>query len=127
MFPASRLARQFLRYASAGAAGTLVQYALLFALVEGFGAGAVAASTAGAVAGAVVNYLLNYRYTFASARPHREAAFRYLVVSLLGIALNALVVALVIRAIGSHYAVAQVVASAVVLVFAFLVNRLWTF
>jgi putative flippase GtrA len=119
--------RQFVRYAAAGAAGTLLQYAILFLLVEAAGAGALAASTCGAIAGAVVNYLLNYRYTFGSARPHREAASRYVAVSVAGIAVNGGVIAIAAHVLGSHYLVAQVLASAVVLIFAFLVNRLWTF
>ncbi|HEX7273768.1 MAG TPA: GtrA family protein [Casimicrobiaceae bacterium] len=118
---------QFTKYAAAGAAGTAVQYALLFLLVESGVMSAVPASTCGAAAGAIVNYMLNYRYTFRSRRPHTEASLKYLLVSLAGIALNAAVVALGTSVLGLHYLVAQVVATGIVLVIAFATNRAWTF
>ena len=117
---------QFLRYAGAGAAGTLVQYATLVVLVQTQAAGAVAASTLGAIAGALVNYVLNHRLTFASERTHAQALPRFAAVAAAGIAVNALVVALLVGA-GAHYLVAQVVATGVVLVAGYLANRAWTF
>jgi len=118
---------QFVKYAIAGAGGTAVQYAILFALVELAAAPPVFASTVGAVAGALVNYVLNYHYTFQSRRPHREAATRYLTVSVVGIVLNAAVLALAMTLPGMHYFVAQLLATATVLIAAFLANRTWTF
>ena len=82
---------QFVRYAAAGAAGTVIQYLLLMALVEGAAVRPVIASTCGAVAGAFVNYLLNYRYTFGSSRPHAVAFVKYFTVTVAGILLNAIV------------------------------------
>jgi putative flippase GtrA len=118
---------QFIKYASSGAVGTAVHYLLLAALVEGVGVGAVAASSCGAIAGALVNYGLNYRYTFRSTRPHRESLVKFAVVSVAGIAINALVVAVGTTTFGWHYLLAQVVATGVVLGSAFAVNRAWTF
>ncbi|MFO1414637.1 MAG: GtrA family protein [Burkholderiales bacterium] len=117
---------QFLRYAGAGAVGTLAQYALLVALVQGQVAGPVLAATLGALLGALVNYVLNHRFTFGSARPHAHALPRFAAVAAAGIAVNALVVAVLVHA-GIHYLVAQVVATGVVLVVGYLANRAWTF
>ena len=112
----------------AGAGGTATQYSLLFLLVEGAGIGAVLASTCGAVAGAVVNYVLNYRYTFRSRQPHAEAMTKYFIVSAAGIALNAVVLAVAMSALPDlGYVVAQVLATGVVFVVAFAMNRAWTF
>lgn len=121
------IAPQFVRYAGAGAIGTAAHYALLIGLVQLAHMGAVAASTAGAVTGALVNYALNHRYTFASARRHRDAMPRFLLVAILGIALNALVMVAVLAIAGTHYLVAQIVATATVLATGFLANRRWTF
>jgi len=117
---------QFLRYAGAGAAGTLLQYALLVVLVQAQWAGAVVASTLGAIAGALVNYVLNHRFTFASRRAHGTALPRFAAVAAIGIVLNALVVATLVNA-GAHYLVAQVAATGLVLVAGYLANRAWTF
>ena len=121
------MAPQFLRYAGAGAVGTGFHYAVLIGLVQLARLDAVVASTAGAFAGALVNYALNHRYTFASGRAHRRALPRFALVAAAGIALNALVMAAVLAFAGSHYLVAQVVATGAVLAAGYLANRAWTF
>ena len=118
---------QFVRYAAAGAAGTVVQYLLLMALIEAGGVRPVLASTWGAVAGAFLNYLLNYRYTFRSSRPHAVAFVKYFTVTAAGIVLNAIVLAAAMSLLGFAYLPAQVLATAVVLLAAFTTNRAWTF
>ena len=118
---------QFIKYAAAGAAGTIIQYLLLMALVEGAGVRPVLASTWGAVGGAFVNYLLNYRYTFRSSRPHAVAFVKYFTVTGAGILLNAIVLVGATSLLGLPYLAAQVLATAVVLLAAFTTNRAWTF
>jgi putative flippase GtrA len=118
---------QFSRYAGAGALGTLAHYATLIMLVQGGVAMPVVGSTVGAVAGALVNYLLNYHFTFRSTRAHAHAAPRFAAVAAAGIVLNTAVFALLLAEVGTHYLVAQVVATLVVLVFGYLANRRWTF
>jgi putative flippase GtrA len=117
---------QFLRYASAGAVGTALQYATLVLLVQAQWAGPVTASTVGAIGGALVNYLLNHRFTFASERAHAHALPRFAAVALAGIVVNALVVGALVGA-GVHYLAAQVVATGAVLVAGYAANRAWTF
>jgi putative flippase GtrA len=121
------MAPQFVRYAGAGAIGTGAHYAVLIALVQLAGTGAVAASTAGAVAGALVNYGLNHRYTFASRKAHAQALPRFAAVAVAGIALNALVLAATLAAFDPPYLVAQVVATGAVLLAGYVANRAWTF
>lgn len=118
---------QLFKYGAAGAVGTAAQYAILIGLVEALHGNPVVASTLGAVAGAVVNYLLNYHYTFRSERPHAVSLAKYAVVSAVGIALNAVVLAGATTWLGMHYVGAQVLATVVVFVMAFAVNRAWTF
>jgi len=118
---------QFLRYGTAGAVGTALQYAILVSLVQLTRTPAVAASTAGAVAGALVNYVLNHRWTFASTRTHDHALPRFAAVALAGIALNAIVMLTMLKLFGVHYLLAQAVATGVVVVAGFLANRAWTF
>jgi putative flippase GtrA len=118
---------QFLRYAAAGAAGTAVHYLVLIVLVQAAAVGAVVASTLGAVAGALVNYRLNHRYTFDSDKPHAHALPRFAAVALAGVAVNAAVLSLMLAFITPHYLLAQLAATAVVLIAGFAVNRVWTF
>jgi putative flippase GtrA len=118
---------QLIKYGTAGAVGTAVQFAILVGLVEFFRSNAVLASTLGAVAGGVVNYVLNYEFTFQSRRPHADSLLKYLMVSVAGLALNALVLTAGISVLGLHYFGAQLFATAVVFCAAFAVNRAWTF
>jgi len=121
------MAPQFLRYAGAGATGTLVHYAVLVALVQLANAAPVPASTAGAVAGAVINYGLNHRFTFASSKAHRTALPRFALIALAGVVVNALVLGALLTLPGLNYVVAQLLATVAVLVGGYLMNRAWTF
>jgi len=123
----ARWSWQLLRYTLVGAAGTLAQYVILVALVEGAGVDVVAASTLGAVAGALVNYALNRRYTFGGASPHVRSLPRFLAVAAAGIGLNAVVLALLAGYTALPYLAAQVIATALVLVAGFVANRRWSF
>ena len=82
------LPRQLSTYALVGAVASLAHYAVLIALVEIGGAPPVPAALCGYVVGGIVSYLLNRRHTFASDRPHREAAWRFALVALLGFGLT---------------------------------------
>ena len=75
------LSAQFVRYAGAGAVGTLCHYLVLVLLAEVFRVTPPAASVAGALMGAGVNYLLNYHFTFASKLVHRITLPRFLAVA----------------------------------------------
>lgn len=118
---------QFLRYAIVGATGTAVHYLILIVLVHAASMNAVVATTLGAIAGALVNYWMNHRFTFGSDRPHARALPRFVLVAIGGIVLNAAVVAAMLAFVAPHYLVAQIVATAVVLLAGFLANRAWTF
>jgi putative flippase GtrA len=121
----------FLRYAGAGATGTLVQYATLLALAGQFPQATsplwiTAFSTLGAVIGAGTNYLLNWRWTFPVKHPHRRTAPRFAAVAGLGVSINAAIVA-VLTAMHIPLAPAQLTATATVLGTGYLLNREWTF
>jgi len=120
-------ALQFLRYAGVGAIGTAAHYATLITFVQTGLARPLLATSAGFALGAGVNYALNYRYTFGSDQPHLAALPRFLAVASCGAGLNYAIVWIGLHALGWHYLVAQVAATATVLSWTYSVNRLWTF
>jgi putative flippase GtrA len=87
----------------------------------------VPASTTGFVLGAFVNYALNHSFTFAErARPSRGFAALFRGRRRRTVA-EASVMTGMLAVLPLHYLVAQVVATGVVLMTGFLVNRRWTF
>lgn len=117
---------RLVRFAIVGAVGTAAHYGLLLALVEGLGAAPLAGSVAGFGLGAVVNYSLNRLFVFRSGRAHREALPRFVVVALAGLGWNALLMAL-LTALGLHYLVAQILTTALLLLWHYGAHAVWTF
>lgn len=121
------LQRQFLRFAAVGASGTAVQYSVLWAGVELFGASAAAASGLGYVLGAVVNYILNYFFTFQSAKSHGEAAAKYFTLLGIGWCMNTGLMWFLVQQLAWYYWLAQVLATGIGLVWNFSGSRWWAF
>jgi putative flippase GtrA len=120
------IARQFLIFAGVGAMGTGVQYVTLISLVA-LGVNAVVGSTVGFVAGAILNYWLNYRLTFRSSMAHTRAAPRFAAIAASALLLNTLLMSIQIYGLRLPYLMAQLVATAVVLIWNYVFSRLWTF
>jgi putative flippase GtrA len=118
--------RRFVRFALAGAVATVLQYALLAALVRAAGMAPVPASCIGFALSAILNYLLNYRFTFRSQRAHGPAAAKFALLAAVGLLINAAVMR-VLGGMHVHYLLAQICASAVVLLWNFTGNSQWTF
>lgn len=121
------IAKQFGLFALVGVVGTAGHYAVLYGLVEWFGVGPVAASGWGALTGLVINYLLNHGFTFQSDQSHVRTFPKFALVASVGFALNLALMALLINRFGLYYLLAQVLVTAMVLVWNFLGNRFWTF
>jgi putative flippase GtrA len=119
------LTAQALRYLLVGVTNTAITLAV-YALLVAAGAPPVAASVGAFAAGAVNGYRLNRTWTFRSARRGAAAAARYLIVITLGLGLNALGVALALRAGLPKYA-GEIVALPPVTVTTFLLARSWVF
>jgi putative flippase GtrA len=118
---------RFLRFSAVGAIGTAAHYATLVLLVQRFHADPVGASAVGFVVGALVNYALNYRFTFASNKRHTEAMTKFFTVALIGLGVNALMMAVLAKLFGLYYLLAQVLTTGAVLIWNFAANHAWTF
>lgn len=118
---------RFIRFGMVGAIGTLAHYALLLVLVEGVGAGAMVGTASGSLLGALVNYVLSRRLVFASDRRHREALPRFLLVAASSLLLNAVLMYVLAVGLGWHYLLAQVLTTAMLLLWNYAANARWTF
>jgi putative flippase GtrA len=125
--PLHLVVTQFFKFACVGVCGTAAAYSALIALVEVFKVPVIAATTVGFVVGAIVNYILNRRFTFVSEANHAVALPKFLTVAAFGAAINAFMVGWLVEHGGVHYLIAQICATATVLVWNFVANTLWTF
>jgi putative flippase GtrA len=116
-----------LSYALFGGLATAVHYLVLIALVELGGVGAGLAAATGATCGALAAYAGNRRFTFASDAAHARALPRFLLVAAFGAVMSAALVAAGTGWFGLHYLLPQAVATVLIFLAGFTVNRRWTF
>jgi len=119
--------RQLVFFTGIGAVGTTGHYLTLISLVEFAGLNPGLATTAGFVVGALINYILNYRFTFRSSKRHRDALAKFLIIALVGALLNYGIMVSGTKYTQIHYLIIQLVATALVLLWNFLLNKFWTF
>lgn len=127
LLPYRTLSLTFGKFLMAGAAGAIVQYATLVAVVQLIGRYPVAGSAAGYLLGALVNYLLNYHLTFQSDRPHSQAISRFSAVVAVGLSLNSIFMAIFVHWLNIQYLVSQVLTTGLVLLWNFLAHAHWSF
>jgi len=118
---------QFMLYSASGVVATGAHYAVMASLVRWASFPEVAASCAGFIVGALVKYPLNYRMVFASHERHADAVPRYVASLVLSFALNALVLAGLLRVLDAYYMLAQVLTTGSVLLVNFALARFWIF
>jgi putative flippase GtrA len=118
---------QFLMFAGLGVIGTLGHYTVLVVLVQFWAVDPVFASSLGFVVGAVINYILNYHFTFQSQKRHSEALTKFLIVAIIGAGINGFIMYIGVENTRINYMIIQLFATLVVLLWNFIVNRLWTF
>jgi len=119
--------RQLFRFLVVGVANTAFGYSIIFACMYLGGLSAELSNAVGYGVGLLVSYVMHKVFTFSSDRPHREAFIRFLVVFAAAYAANLLVLVILVRGIGVHEAISQVIASAFYVVTSFILNKLFVF
>jgi putative flippase GtrA len=118
---------QFFSFTLIGAITTATHYVILVSLVNVARVSPVAASAFAFGLSALLNYALNYRITFSSNKPYLATFAKFGTIAATGLALNTTVMALAIGVFRAHYFKAQLIATALVLVWNFIGHRVWTF
>jgi putative flippase GtrA len=117
---------RFTRFAIVGLIATAIQYIILFILVNWVSINVVLASSTGFVISAFANYILNYRYTFRSKTRHGPAFIKFMTLASIGLILNSGIMQ-TLTTIQPNYLIAQLAATAGVLIWNFAGNSLWIF
>jgi len=116
---------RFIVFSLVGAIGTLGHFSLLYTLVEFYSFNPVLASGLGALLGLLINYLLNYFLTFKSHQSHVATFPKFALIAITGLSLNMGIMVFLTSAF--FYLYAQLISTAIVLLWNFLINYFWTF
>jgi putative flippase GtrA len=118
---------QFLKFGIVGVSNTLITFVIYTLLLKVFGVWYIAASAIGFIVGAVNGFLLNRRWTFAGHVGDALTPVRWAVVQSGGLGVNLGLLYLLVHDADLDELVAQALATVVVTVSTFLINRAWTF
>jgi putative flippase GtrA len=118
---------QFVKFGIVGISNTLLTFVVYTLLLKLFGVWYLAASAIGFVIGAVNGFLLNRRWTFAGHVGDSLTPVRWAVVQSGGLGINLGLLYVFVHDASLDKLVAQALATVVVTVTTFFVNRAWTF
>jgi putative flippase GtrA len=121
------LRRQVSSFLVVGGVAAAAHYAVMIGLRELAQAPVVPSTLTGYVVGAVVNYVLNRRHTFSTDRSHVQAGWRFALVAGAGFVMTGALMAFLTGVLSIPYILAQMFTTGVILVFNFVIHRLWTF
>jgi putative flippase GtrA len=118
---------QFVKFVIVGVSNTLLAFTIYTVLLKVFGVWYLGASAIGFVAGAVNGFLLNRRWTFAGHVGDSLTPVRWGIVQGCGLVLNEGLLYLFVDGADIEKLLGQALATVIVTVITFLVNRAWTF
>ena len=117
--------RQFLTFVCVGGSSTLLQFILLFVLVEWLVINKVIASATGYLLSSIYNYLLNYYFTFNHSGGHWQTLPKFGIVVLIGVVVNSII--FYWFSYFMPYLIAQIFAVGATLIVNFLLHKFWIY
>jgi putative flippase GtrA len=118
---------QFGRFLVVGASATLLHYVILVLLHGRLAVDANASTAVGYGLSATYNFFASYYFTYRSRVPLLIALPRYAFVVVTGLLLNGALFSAARALLGVHYLIAQLFATAVVLLWSFCLGRSFAF
>jgi putative flippase GtrA len=118
---------QFVKFGIVGVSNTLLTFVVYTLLLKVFGVWYLGASAIGFVIGAINGFVLNRRWTFAGHVGDALTPVRWAVVQSGGLAINLGLLYVIVHDAHLDKLLAQALATVVVTVSTFFVNRAWTF
>ncbi|WP_076998639.1 GtrA family protein [Variovorax sp. KK3] len=118
---------QFLRFLTVGVFNTVFGYCIIFACMYLAGLSAEVSNVIGYAVGLTTSYLLNRNFTFRSKQSRRGEVVRFVIVFAIAYMANFLALLLLIRQIGVHEGLSQILAGAVYVLASYAMNKLYVF
>lgn len=124
----SALLLKFVKFCVVGASGVIVDFGLTFLCKEKLGFNKYVANSIGFLAAASSNYLLNRWWTFESSNPNISMEYAsFLLVSLVGLAINNGVIWWIHEKVGVNFYLAKIGGIAAATFWNFFANYTFTF
>jgi dolichyl-phosphate beta-glucosyltransferase len=118
----------FTKYAAVGITGTALDVGSLYVFVDLLHILVLVAAAMSFVLAVINNFILNKYWTFQnSGRNVKKQFIKFLLVSVVGLALTEICMALFVYLLGIWYIASKLVTSVIVLTWNFLANKNWTF
>ena len=120
-----KLIAQIMKFGVVGVIAFAIDYGLLALLTEAFGVNYLVSATVSFIVSVVFNYVASMRYVFR----HKEGMSRrsefviFVVLSVIGLAINNLCMWAGVELLGVHYLVVKIFATAVVMVWNFVTRK----
>ena len=118
---------QFIRFGLVGGVATAIHYFILYALHGRLGWNGLLAPTLGLGSSAAFNFTANYYFTFRAEIPILESFWRFVVVTSVGLLLNAAIFWLLVSQLSWFYLAGQATATIALLLWNFLFSRSFTY
>lgn len=118
--------QSFIRFLLVGGSATLLHYAIMAVLLLAGWMTAGSASATGYCLSTFYNYAANARFTFAGKHDHRRSLPRFLITAASGLGINQLILLSLLH-FGLPLVLAQITATAGVLVWNYVINATWSF
>lgn len=120
--------RQFIKFSIVGASGTAIDWIFYFICTRWLGIYYLLAKAISFILAAVNNYIWNRTWTFRSQekRVFREFS-KFFIVSIIGLGVNTFIMYLMVDRFKLYDFWGLIVATAIVLIWNFFANKLWTF
>ena len=119
---------QFIKFSLVGGVGAIIDFTVLYLLVQFLGVWYILAATISFVLAVINNFFWNKYWTFRDSRGGIARQFsQFLIVSTVGLGLNNGMLFALVEGSGLFYMWAKVFATALVLAWNFTANKFWTF
>ena len=122
-----KLIAQFMKFGVVGVIAFVIDYGLLALLTEAFGVNYLVSATISFTVSVVFNYLASMSYVFT----HKEGMSRrrefviFVVLSVIGLAINNLCMWAGVELLGIHYLITKIAATAIVMIWNFVTRKIF--
>ena len=118
---------KFIKFGLVGVLNTLINW-IIFAVLNFVGVYYIIANVIAYVIATINSYTWNSRWVFKyNGKDQKETTTKFIVLNLVGLALNTIILYLLVDLIGLNKLISLVITTVIVMVINYIVNKIWVF